>query len=290
VAKRSLKTNRLMRLGGFVVGIALFYAPFQLLLRALGAVLPAATVAVAGSTGAPTTSTLPGLVLAWFAAPWQWPAAGDISAWWLPVAALPLIAVVTGPVFCGWLCPAGALPELLGRLVPDRLKVDLREHIDIVPVRLGFFVGFVLAPAVLAALWMQFGYMKEIVNGIFANSVGFAYFSWVSVLTMAVWIVPMGLFTKGGRGWCMFMCPTGTIMGGLSWLTARLPLTSRIRVDASCTACGACTGVCPTRALGVKSSTRPDEAPILTVEHNLCNECLDCTAACPERALRYGRV
>jgi ferredoxin-type protein NapH len=287
-----------MRLGGFFIGILLFYAPFDLVLRGLKAVLPSATV-LAADAGLPPSTTIAGLPPLWFAHPWQWLANGVISAWWIPLAVLPVLALLAGPVFCGWLCPAGALPELLGRLVPDRFKFDLRRYIDIMPVRLGFLLGFFIMPFASGAAQSNFSSMQRIVSALFANPAGLSGLSdaalltpefWVVPLSVLVWIVPLGMLTKGGRGWCLFLCPAGTIMGAISALTARLPIVGRIRVDASCDGCGACADVCPTRALGAKSSTPAGTAPIIVVQHNLCNECLDCTVACPARALRYGKA
>ena len=298
MAQRSLKANRLMRLGGFFIGVLLFYAPFQLLLRGLNALAPSTTVLVPDAA-VPSSSTIAGLPAVWFAHPWQWFADGVISWWWLPMIALPLLALIGGPVFCGWLCPAGALPEFLGRLVPDRFKFDLRHNIDILPVRFGFLLGFLLIPFASGAADSNFASMQRIVSGLFANPAGLSGFDvaailrpdfWVLPLTLVVWIVPLGMFTKGGRGWCLFLCPAGTLMGIVSAISARLPLTLRVRVDTACNGCGVCVTVCPTCALGARPSTGPEEAPILSVKHNLCNECLDCTVACPSRALRYGRV
>jgi ferredoxin-type protein NapH len=284
-----------MRLGGFFVGVLLFYFPFQLLLRALSVVAPSATVQSGAVSSAPA---IVGQLSQWFVEPWQWLSwdrvtgiSSAFSGSWLPVLVLPLVALVAGPVFCGWLCPAGALPEHFGRIIPDRFKIDVAEYLDILPVRFGFLAGVIVLPSVTAAVQSNFADMRFLVWGLFANPAGLAYFNEVALLSVAIWIIPLGMFTKGGRGWCMFLCPAGTVMGAVSALTARLPMTVRIRVDAAaCDTCGACTGVCPTRALGVKSSTETDAAPILTVAHNLCNECLDCTVACPTRAVRYGRT
>jgi ferredoxin-type protein NapH len=191
VTHRTLKTNRLLRLGGFLAGVLSFYAPFQLVLRGLTAVLPGATVPTSAA-GMPLPTSPLGAPLLWFAQPWQWPAAGEIAAWWLPIVVLPVVAIVAGPVFCGWLCPAGALPEMLGRLVPDRFKIDVRDRVDVLPVRLGFLVGYLVAPWASALALSHFTGMSDLVGGLFANSIGFAYFTWTGLLFIALWIVPLG--------------------------------------------------------------------------------------------------
>jgi len=184
---------------------------------------------------------------------------------WLPIAILPLAAVAVGPLFCGWICPAGALPEYLGRIVPDRYKFDFKGRVDIVPLRYGFFVGFLLAPFVSSSIccsFCNFTHMQNIVSGVFGDISGFTYFASLGVVAAAVWIVPLGMFTKGGRGWCLFLCPAGTVMGLASSLTAR--------------------HVCPMRAV----SSEADEPP--TVNHHLCSGCMDCVASCHSKALTFG--
>lgn len=57
-----------------------------------------------------------------------------------------LLLVVTslwfGPLFCGRLCPAGGFGEFLSRLLPDKYKIDWSRLVPIVPLRYGFFAGF----------------------------------------------------------------------------------------------------------------------------------------------------
>jgi len=149
--------------------------------------------------------------------------------------------------------------------------------------------------------------MQNIVSATFGDPSGFVYFSTLGVIAMALWIVPLGLFTKGGRGWCLFLCPAGTVMGLASHLSRRLPWGRRVRVDASaCGSCGTCAGVCPMRAIDVGTrgtdTPTPEEsgsadAPAReiaaptgpSIDQHLCNECMDCARACPTGVFTYGR-
>lgn len=302
---KALKTNRLMRVGGFFVGIVLFYAPFAALIRLSAVVFPTSPAA---STISDVHSACLRMPIGWLAQPWMWPTMGGNPLSYLPLIVLPLAAVAAGPMFCGWLCPAGALPEHLGRLVPDRFKFDFKSRVDIVPLRYGFFVGFLFAPFISTSIccsFCNFTHMQNFVSGTFGDASGFAVFTSLGVIAAATWIVPLGLFTKGGRGWCMFLCPAGTTMGLASKLTAKWPWAARIRADHhTCTTCGTCSDVCPMRAIDLEPVDPPAEAsseltpdpvaPVvgasaLAINHHLCNECLDCVQACPSGALRFGR-
>lgn len=279
---RPLAANRLKRLAGFAIGLVLFYAPFALLVRGFGVLFPASAV---GTSVSDVHSACLRMPLGWLTQPWMWPTLGSSPIAWLPIAVLPLAAVAAGPLFCGWLCPAGALPELLSRPVPDRFKIDFKNTVDIVPLRYGFFAGILLVPFVSSSICCSlcnFNQMQNLVSGIFGNFSGFAYFSTMGMLAAAVWIVPLGLFTKGGRGWCLFLCPAGTLMGLASWATARLPWTLRVRTDSpACTGCGTCEDVCSMRATIMEADSPP------TINRHLCIQCQDCVSACSSGALKY---
>lgn len=278
-----LAANRLKRVAGFFVGLVLFYAPFALLAKGVGLLFPAS---LAGTAIADVHTACLRMPWGWLTMPWMWGTLGANPISWLPIIVLPVAAVAAGPLFCGWLCPAGALPEHLSRIVPDKFKFDFKGMVHIVPLRYGFFAGFLLAPFVSASIcctFCNFTHMQNLVSGVFGDLSGFVVFTSLGVVAATLWIVPLGLFTKGGRGWCLFLCPSGTVMGLASHLTHKLPWARRVRVDAeSCGSCGSCEEVCPMRAIEVA-----EEGP--TINHHLCNECMDCVSSCPSQTYRYGK-
>lgn len=279
-----LRANRLKRLGGFAVGVLLFYAPFAFLVRFLSGVTPGSPASTSVSDVHTACLRMP---LGWLAQPWMWPSLGNNLISLLPIVVLPLSAVLAGPLFCGWLCPAGALPEHLSRLVPDRFKFDFKGRVEIVPLRYGFFAGFLLAPFVSASIccsFCNFTHMQNIVSGLTGDTSGLLLFTSMGVIASAMWLVPLGLFTKGGRGWCLFLCPAGTTMGMATALSNRFGGLWRVRARAStCAGCGSCADVCPMRAIDLDA----DEG--MSIDPHLCNSCLDCVSACPSGSLTYGR-
>lgn len=292
-----LAVNRLKRVGGFAAGVLLFYAPFALLVRGFGLMFPASTAATSVSDVHSACLRMP---LGWMVQPWMWPTLGSSPISWLPIAILPLAAVALGPLFCGWLCPAGALPEFIGRMVPDRFKLDFKDTVDIVPLRYGFLAGILFVPFVASSICCSlcnFTHMQNLIGGVFGDPSGLLVISSMGIIAATLWIVPLGMFTKGGRGWCLFLCPAGTVMGFASWATRKLPWALRVRADASaCTGCGTCQDVCPMRATGVTHTAEPTPLfePVLIAEHtidsHLCIQCQDCVSACPHGALAYRSI
>lgn len=280
---RSLALNRGKRTVGFLAGILLFYAPFAFLVKGFGLLAPASMAGTAVSDVHTACLRMP---WQWLAQPWMLPTMQANPIYFLPILALPALAIAFSPLFCGWMCPAGALPESMSRLVPDRFKFDLKNHVSIIPLRYGFFLGFLLAPFVSSSIccsFCNFTHMQNLVSASFGDTSGLALFTTMGVAAAALWIVPLGLFAKGGRGWCMLLCPAGTMMGLASSLTARKPWARRIRASEACISCGQCERICPMRAV---ESHAGEPA---TVDQHLCNGCMDCVSACKSDSMRYGR-
>jgi ferredoxin-type protein NapH len=273
--------------------VVLFYAPFALVARGVGLLFPASA---AGTGVADVHTACMRMPLGWLVQPWMWGYLQTNPLYYLPIAVLPLAAVLGGPLFCGWLCPAGALPEFLSRLVPDRMKWDPLHTVEIVPIRYGFFVGFLFVPFVAASIccsFCNFTWMQNIVSGLTGNVTSWLYLGSTGIITMALWIVVLGLFTKGGRGWCLFLCPPGSFMSLLSAWTARFRGLPRVQhATASCSGCGACADVCSVRAIETVNEPEASDGVDrhdVKVNQYLCNVCLDCVKGCTSRAMRYGR-
>jgi ferredoxin-type protein NapH len=279
-----LKRNRLARIGFFVLGLVLFYAPFALVYRAFGALFPGT---YAANSVVDVHTACMRMPIGWLAQPWMYSSLTTNALYFVPIVVLPLAAVAASPLFCGWLCPAGGFPEALSRLVPDRFKFDLHGRVPIVPLRYGFFVGLLLTPFVTASIccsYCNFTQMQNIASFVTGNTAPLLFVSTTGTIAMVLWLGVFGLFMKGGRGWCMLLCPAGALMSLASGATSRFKRLPRVRHDAeACGSCASCAEVCPVRAIDVA------EDGGVRVGQYLCNGCMDCVKACPSGALRFGR-
>ena len=163
-------------------------------------------------------------------------------------------------VFCGWLCPFGALQELLGQL-SRALRVPQWNPPVALEKRL-WMGKYVTAAAVLVLIVTQIdaaGTASEIEPFKTAITTKFTR-AWPYVLYAGA-VLAVGLFSE--RAYCRFLCP----LGGLLAFLDRLHLLNLLKRRPECgNPCHLCEHACPVGA--IEPSGR-----IVTSE---CFQCLDC--------------
>lgn len=273
VQKRS--RNYLFRRGAwYLLGLLLFYAPFAFFNRGLNWLLGEGTDGSIHGTcfRMPIANLLGGQGLAL------------ISVWGISLLLLLVSAFLIGPFFCGRLCAAGAITEYLSRLWPDKWKIDWTRIVNPVPIRYGFLAGFVIAPLMTGSMscsYCSYGFFERMLTGGFWGDVG--VMSSTLILTVLLWIVVFGIFAKGGRGYCNFMCPVGAVQSFLHSLGAKFGFTYKIKFDKKkCVLCQSCVKACPMGALQKENNQ-------ITYNIHHCITCRQCTAACPTSAICYGK-
>ena len=116
----------------YLLGFLLFYEPFMFFQRITGSFLVETgfTSIHVPCARIPLANILTG----------QWQYSGPTSLFFCLL--LIVVSLWFGPLFCGWLCPAGAFSEYLSRLLPDKYKINWAQLVPLVPLRYGFFLGF----------------------------------------------------------------------------------------------------------------------------------------------------
>lgn len=203
------------------------------------------------------------------------------------------LAFFLGPLFCGWVCAAGALSEGISRLVPDRFKLDVEGKVNAAAIRYGFLAGFVSLPffgVSAGCAYCNYRILNFISLGAtegFIPAISSTY-----IIVIGLWLVAGGLFMKGGRGWCNFLCPVGGVQSLFHGIGARFGFTLKLKyASAKCQTCQNCVNICPMRAVSPakEGQWQSLHGTGVIINRHTCIACYDCVADCPSGALSYGR-
>jgi len=168
-----------------------------------------------------------------------------------------VITFILGRVFCGYVCPIGAVQELVYRIRTKKLMIKNKA------VLLGFRLFFLLAFVILAIVF-SVGLLNYIgVREFFHLELSGYFFVFLAVVIISVFIY---------RPFCRILCPYGAILS----LVAGKSRFGMKRSD-KCIVCETCEDVCPTGEAGVDDWKQ---------ECYLCDRCRD---ACPHNAIEYTR-
>jgi len=180
-------------------------------------------------------------------------------------ALLVVVTLLFGRVFCGWVCPLGALSDGVDYIVRQQpRKPNLRRvKTDVLIVVVCLAVGgislfWLLDPLNWAAR----------IGGVFG--VGHIEFGWVLLLGGALLAIEAVL---GKRGFCRVLCPLGALLGAVGKVSGY-----KFEVSDACIDCGDCVKVCRARAFTAKPSDH---------DHGECIHCRECEQVCPTDAIKF---
>ena len=191
----------------------------------------------------------------------------------LTIGSLGVYGTLAGRAFCGWLCPFGALHDLLsrGRGGPSKPLHHAAGYIRYVVLIAAVLTAWVtLDPAFcrLCPSGSLFGAIPFHILHLGSVRLGPAFY--VHLLTLLATLL---LALAVSRFWCRYLCPLGAIYGPFN----RISLIG-IRLDPEkCVGCMACLRACPmgvSRLEGIGRSAN-------------CILCGRCVEACPEGALSF---
>lgn len=178
------------------------------------------------------------------------------------IAAYTLVSllVIGRGVFCGWLCPFGALQELLAQL-SRALGVPQWNPSQALEKRL--WMGKYIAAAVVIglALFVIDGAGKATEIEPFKTAITAKFTRAWPYVAYAGLLLVIGLFSE--RAFCRFLCPLGGVLAFLD----RFHLLDLLKRRPECgNPCHLCERSCPVRAI-------EKSGKIITAE---CFQCLDC--------------
>jgi len=228
----------------------------------------------------------------------------------LPLCVL-AFTLVTGPFFCGWICPTGTIQEffslarelLTGRrpLQPGKLHLALigaffagflylvftlshERKLFVEDSSLYWAASILLLDFMVLAGWADdlatrnlrwVSFLSILASALFKTVITSpVHFAFVDVLDPASAVTTLVLAVASlfiARAWCRYVCPWGLVMS----MTHRFSRLKVLGDASSCTGCGVCETSCRVAAVS-KGQVR--------TEH--CQLCFACVDLCPEGGIK----
>lgn len=176
------------------------------------------------------------------------------------LAAVILITLVWGRVFCGWICPLGGVQELL---YSEKTKFRMPKKIDKALKYLKWFVLIWFTVKAVRFGTYSFGEVEPFKFLFNFGGTKIAGIILVLVLISSVFI---------SRPFCRYLCPLGAL---LTLVNRFAP--NKVRLDNKCIGCSRCTDVCPMDAIEI------DRENGKAIIDNECIACRKCQETCPMR-------
>jgi len=167
-----------------------------------------------------------------------------------------ILTFIFGRIFCGYLCPIGALQEIVYVIPVKKLKIK-NKTLPIV-IRLIFLIVFVISGVFFSMRLLTFFGFYDFFN---LNISSIFFYIFLALLVVSIFVY---------RPFCRFFCPYGALLS-----LASIKNLFRLKRNDRCVDCKKCETICPTNEAG-----RAD----LKQECYLCNRCKD---VCPVDAIEY---
>lgn len=179
-----------------------------------------------------------------------------------------ILAILFGPVFCGWVCPLGTAQELVGKV---GRKIFKKKYNHFVPSRLDKVMRYLRYGVLIWVVYVtaRSGYLLfesiDPYNALFTFWSEEAAIQGIVVLTLTL---ILSLFVE--RPWCKYACPYGALLG----LTNKLRIFKIKRTPSTCIGCKKCDYSCP---MNIEVSQKEK------IKDHQCISCYECTSErnCP---------
>jgi ferredoxin len=160
---------------------------------------------------------------------------GDVALLMMVVFTV-VTTLLWGRVFCGYLCPFGALQDLLERVVPRRFRRELSPRAHHLALRAKYGVlALIVVPAALGFQLYIFQYFEPF---------GTVFFFSASAVLWTIALAFLAAAAVVPRFYCRYACPLGAALAVGSRLSP-----FRIRRVEQCQVCTVCERACPTGAI-----------------------------------------
>lgn len=208
------------------------------------------------------------------------------------LAALVVLTLLFGRVYCSWVCPLGIMQDVANRLAqPLRRGREKRQarytpnHWAVRAVFAAAAFGALAAGSAIVLSWLdpytlaaRFGaaVLNPLANSLAGEGGDWErYGAWPLALACLGVLPALAMAVFRGRLYCNTICPVGAVLG----LLARFaPFAPHINPSA-CGRCAQCMRSCKAHAVDLKT---------MTVDATRCVGCYDCVSNCRNGAMGIG--
>ncbi len=178
------------------------------------------------------------------------------------------LAILFGPVICGWVCPIGSIQEWIGTIGKRIFGVHYNQFMPKKLDRVLRYLRYILLGLVLYNTARSGLLLFTNVDPYFA-----LFHFWTGETAVAALVilgVTLALSLVVERPWCKYACPYGALLG----LTNPIRIFKIRRQASTCIDCGNCDRACP---MNIEVSTKA------AVTDHQCISCMQCTSEdrCP---------
>ena len=219
------------------------------------------------------------------------------------IAALVLLTLVFGRVYCSVICPLGVFQDGIAWLRAHRSKKPYKYHKEAKWLRYGVWVLFVAALiaglhvfVALLAPYSAYGRMvQNLLQPLYlwgnnllallaerAGSYTF-YTKEVWMRSLPTFLVALGTLVilavvafRGGRAYCNGVCPVGTTLSFFSRFAMFRPVID----ESQCVRCHSCEQKCKARCIEITKESAK-------IDYSRCVDCFNCIDTCPKGGLKY---
>lgn len=174
--------------------------------------------------------------------------------------------ILLGRVFCGFLCPGGAVQDMLKLPVK---KISLSASVDRVLKWLKYLLAVVMILLVLGAIGIW--HNIPLIDSLWFWLLQHNFQAGNILIALVAFSLVTAIFLR--RPWCRYLCPLGVWMSPFN----KYSLVKLAYDEVQCTSCHQCSQSCPTgvrQAGGGWDSTE-------------CVRCLACYSSCQSKAFAF---
>ena len=171
-----------------------------------------------------------------------------------------IITLFKGRVFCGWVCPHGALQEFIYKVKTNKFQ-KIEKYLK-------YFKYLIL----IVVIFLSFIYSQNYFCEIYPFKVLYNFSGTGFILIFALIVLFFSIFIY--RPFCRFVCPFGAYLGLISKLGEKLHLR-KVNITSSCIKCKKCLKEC-------NANSVYEENNCYKIDTKECFICGDCEISCPK--------